>query len=462
MLGKTIAAVSTPYGKGGVALIRISGEDAVSIAARIFTPKSGKALCEYPSRYAVYGDIISDGVIIDDGLAYIYKAPASYTGEDTVEICCHGGILLTNKVLEAAIIAGAQYAEPGEFTQRAFLNGKIALTEAEAVINLIDAQSDEQIKLAASHRKGVLSKKADEIYSRILSLLSSTYAYIDYPDEDLTDVPVDELKSRLTDINNELLSLEKSYKTGKAVSEGIKTVIIGKPNAGKSSLLNLILGSERAIVTDIAGTTRDIIEESVKLEHIMLRIADTAGIRNTDDTVEKIGVKRAYEKLDESELIIAVFDGSSALEDEDHEIIDKIKNDHAGKCVIAVINKTDIGTDESVHTEIKKAFENTLCLCAKNDHAGRESLFALAESFFMNGDIDYDTNAVIANSRQFAAVRAARECVERAVGAIDNGFTQDIAGMDLEQALSHIGELDSRSVGEDIVSDIFSRFCIGK
>lgn len=460
MLGKTIAAVSTPYGKGGVALIRISGEDAISIAERIFAPKNQKPLGENIPRHAVYGDILSDGVIIDDGLAYIYKAPGSYTGEDTVEICCHGGILLTSKVLEAAIIAGAEYAGPGEFTERAFLNGKLGLTEAEAVINLIDAQSDEQIKLAASHRKGVISAKADALYKQILSLLSSTYAYIDYPDEDLTDIPTNELKDRLAEIESELLSLEKSYRTGKAVSEGIKTVIVGKPNAGKSSLLNLILGSERAIVTDIAGTTRDIIEESVKLEHIMLRIADTAGIRDTEDTVERIGVERAYEKLAESELIIAVFDGSRELEAEDIELIDRIKGE--SKSVIAVINKIDVGKNEKTHSAINEAFENVVCLCAKDDERGRNTLFELAESFFINGDIDYDTNAVIANSRQFAAVRAARECVARAYSALNDGYTQDIAGMDLEQALSHIGELDSRSVGEDIVSDIFSRFCIGK
>lgn len=461
MLGKTIAAISTPYGRGGVAVIRVSGDEAVKICEAVFSPSSGKKLSEIKPRFAVYGDIISQNTAIDDGIAVVYKAPASYTGEDTVEISCHGGIHLAKTVLEAVITSGAEYAEAGEFTERAFINGKLSLTEAESVINLIDAVTDEQIKLATSHRKGVLSKRADEIYKKILSLLSSTYAYIDYPDEDLTDVPTEKLKESLSEISRELEELEKSYKTGKAVSEGIKTVIVGKPNAGKSSLMNAILKEERAIVTDVAGTTRDVIEESVKLEHIVLRVSDTAGIRETSDTVEKLGVERAYEKMRDAELIIAVFDGAGELESEDCELIDYIKNNASEKKIIAVINKSDISKNAETYSKLRAEFENTVVMSAKNSD-GRDRLFELAESFFINGEIDYNTQAIIANSRQYTAVKRARECVDRAHESLVDGFTQDIAGMDLELALAAIGELDSRSVGEDVVRDIFGRFCVGK
>lgn len=461
MLGKTIAAISTPYGRGGVAMIRVSGEEAVSICEKVFLPYNGQSLSQVKPRHAVYGDILSHNTVIDDGIATVYRAPASFTGEDTVEICCHGGIHLANTVLESVIVAGAEYAQAGEFTQRAFLSGRLSLTEAEAVINLIDAVTDDQIKLATSHRRGILSKTADQIYQKILSLISSTYAYIDYPDEDLTDIPVEELKKSLGDVLFELSQLEKSYKTGRAVSEGIRTAIVGKPNAGKSSLLNTVLGEERAIVTDVAGTTRDVIEESVKLEHIVLRISDTAGIRETDDAVERIGVERAYEKMDGAELVIAVFDGSSELENDDIELIDRIKEKCSLKKIIAVINKSDIGEDIRTVQTIEREFENVVRMSAKLGD-GREVLFKLTESFFVSGDIDYNTNAVISNSRQFTAVRKARECVESALESLNSGFTQDIAGMDLELALAAIGELDSRSVGEDVVKDIFGRFCVGK
>lgn len=461
MLGKTIAAISTPYGRGGVAMIRVSGQEAINICEKVFLPKNGIKLSKQKPRMAVYGEIIYQNAVIDDGIATIYKAPASYTGEEAVEIFCHGGIQLARNVLGAVIIAGADYAEAGEFTQRAFLNGKISLTEAESVINLIDAVTDEQIKLAASHRRGILSATADKLYKKILSLVSSTYAYIDYPDEDLTDIPCDELKTQLCEISAELDKLEKSYKTGHAVNEGIKTAIVGKPNAGKSSLLNSIIGENRAIVTEIAGTTRDTIEESVKLEHIILRLSDTAGIRDTSDSVEKIGVERAYEKMDEAELVLCVFDGSMPLCAEDKALIEYIKTNCTAKKCIAVINKSDLDLNQDTYNQICKEFETTVTLSAKED-SGKEKLFDVIEGFFINGDIDYSQSAVIANARQYTAVRKAKEYVTRALSSLEQGFTQDIAGMDLENALGAVGELDSRSVGEDVVRDIFGRFCVGK
>ena len=295
MKNTTVAAVSTPYGRGGIAVIRISGEDALKVAERVFVPASGTPLSECASNYSVYGNIFSlknsigtEKEKIDDGMATVFRAPRSYTGEDTVEISCHGGILLTEKVLSSVFFAGASPAGPGEFTQRAFLNGKLDLSEAEAVIGLIDAESEARLKLSASHASGVLKRRMDSIYNDVKTLLSSVYVGLDYPEEDLEEVTDGEFLDSLKRIYAELCKTADTYREGKAVSEGIKTALIGKPNTGKSSLLNALLGEKRAIVTAIPGTTRDIIEEKITVGKILLRLSDTAGIRESDDEVEKI------------------------------------------------------------------------------------------------------------------------------------------------------------------------------
>ena len=461
MYTETIAAISTPYGRGGIAVTRISGDRAIEICERVFKPFSKREISSYNAREAVYGEIIYRGEVIDDGVATVFRAPASYTGEDTVEISFHGGIKLAETVLKATLAAGAVPAEAGEYTKRAFLNGKLSLSRAEAVINLIDAETEEQIKLASSHRRGALSAAAEAVYNDIMGLVSSSYAYIDYPDEDLTDVEIGDYKLRLAKILRELERLEKSYDTGRAVSEGIKTVIVGKPNAGKSSLLNAMLGEERAIVTDVAGTTRDVIEETVRLERIVLRLSDTAGIRETDDVIEKIGVELAREKITGAELVFAVFDATNPLDKEDLDLVSYIKNTAAEKKVVAVINKTDAEVCGETVEKLESEFEHSVKISARSG-AGVDSLFSLAESFYISGEIDYNTSAVIANARQHSAVMRAKEAVASALNALESGFTQDIAGMDLENALSAISELDSRSVGEDVVKQIFGRFCVGK
>ena len=340
----TIAAISTPYGKGGIAVLRISGEDAISVAARVFEPKSGKSLGDAESAKAIYGNIFetADGKKnqIDDGLATVFRAPRSFTGEDTVEISCHGGILVTQKVLSALLTAGARPAMAGEFTKRAFINGKMTLTGAEGLGDLLEAQTDEQIRLARSNMRGTLSGEVEKIYDSLGDVLAAIFAHIDYPDEDLADISREEMLSISRENLGRLRALANTYSTGRAVAEGIPTVILGRTNAGKSSLYNKIVGRDAAIVTDIEGTTRDVLTETAKLGRVILRLSDTAGLRESGDVVEKIGIDRARQKAEEAELVLAVFDGSRETDGEDAEFIDYLKTLSGIK--IAIIKKATI------------------------------------------------------------------------------------------------------------------------
>lgn len=453
-MNDTIAAISTPLGRGGIAVIRLSGTEAVEIAEKVFFPTSGKKLSEYQANRAVYGEIIKSSRVIDDGICTIFRAPHSYTGEDTVEISCHGGILLTERVLEAVFEAGARQAGAGEFTRRAFTAGKLSLTQAEAVGMLIDAENDDQITLASAQERGIFKKKADELYEALKNIVTSVYANIDFPDEDLAELSADELASALTDLKNELETLSSSYNSVKAVTDGIKTVIVGKPNTGKSSLLNRLVGRDRAIVTNIAGTTRDTLEETVQLGRVRLRLVDTAGIRETDDIVEKLGVDRSIKALNEAELILTVFDGSVELDDEDRELIEMVDKLSAVK--IAVLNKSDIGQSA------RSPFDNFVNISAKTGD-GAEALKKLIEDVFVSADIErLASNAVVLSARQNASVTKALEYVKSAIRALANGITPDTVGFELEAALSEISELDGRRVTEEIVDGIFHRFCVGK
>ena len=452
----TIAAVSTPYGKGGIAMIRVAGNDAVRICDKMFLRRNGTTLADTEANRAIYGDIYHEGEIIDDGIAVIYRAPHSFTGEDVVEITCHGGILLSQLVLESVLAHGAEIAEAGEFTKRAFLNGKLGFVGAEAVIDKIEAESREKLKLSSKGSKNILSKKINEIYDEIKVILSSIYVFIDFPDEDLTDFTVAELKVKLNELIGNLSSLISTYRTGKAVNEGILTVIAGKPNTGKSSLLNILTGENRAIVTDIAGTTRDTIEETVTVGKILLRLCDTAGIRDTNDTVEKIGVERALDKIGDAELIILVFDASEPLDADDKALIVKTSEQN----VIAVINKTDLSIAVDMEF-IKNTFPNTVEISAVTGE-GVDKLTDLIEGLYIEGKINYNETAVVTNARQHILLQRTLEFIENALAAIMDGFTQDIAGLDLEQAMAVLGEVDGRSVTDDIVHEIFGRFCVGK
>ena len=401
-LTQVIAAVSTPPGKGGVAIIRMSGMGAFEIADRVFFPISGRRFSEYEARKQIYGHIIEDGERIDDVLATRFPAPHSYTGEDTVEIGCHGGILVTRSVLEALLRAGAVPATAGEFTRRAFINGRLSLTEAEAISDLLEAKSREQLRLSGGEARERLSSKIKNIRASLVGLMSSIYARIDYPDEDLGDFSDGEVLSTLYNIEEECRSLLNTYRTGRAISEGVETVICGKPNAGKSTLYNLLLGEDAAIVTDIPGTTRDVLTSAVPLGRVMLKIADTAGIRDSEDmdTVERIGVQKSRKMIEKSELLFAIFDISRPFDEEDELIIRAAEATASPK--IALLNKCDL---PSVIDEDRfKDFDAVIKISAKEGDA--EAISAISEEvnrLFTDEKILVGRDALILSARPSTA-----------------------------------------------------------
>ena len=462
LMGDTIAAIATPRGKGGVGMIRVSGVRAVEICESVFLPKSGKALSQIPVRCATYGSICAketDGrpVSIDDGIATVFRAPSSFTGEDTVEITCHGGILLCETVLASVIAAGARAAEAGEFTRRAFLSGKLGLAEAEALGDLLEAKTHAQMKLAHAGMRGKLSLRCREIYDMLCAILAGIYVKIDYPDEDLAEIGAEEAAERLDVIARELETLANTYKTGHAVAEGIPTVICGRPNAGKSSLYNLILGHDAAIVTDVEGTTRDVLCETAAFGDVTLRLFDTAGLHETKDPVERIGIDRAKRAMEEAELILAVFDASVPPTQEELAWMKEISTGAAS--VIAVLNKSDLG---AAHAEAYTAyFKNSVSVSARSGE-GLDTLCGMVGALFLEGHLDLYGDPVIANARQYGAVLSALEAVRRASGALLAGYPLEICCADAEAAMEAISALDGRAVSEDIVSEIFSHFCVGK
>lgn len=454
----TIAALSTPQGKGGVAVIRISGAEAIAVAEKVFFLKNGAQLSSSAPRVALYGDVIDRGETVDDGLAVVFRAPRSFTGEDTVEISCHGGIYVTQRVLSAVLAAGARAAEAGEFTRRAFVNGKLGLGQAEALGTLLEARNDEQIRLSRSALGGRLDKECREIYGELRSVLAQIYASVDYPDEELADMTPAEMQTALLRVGARIEKLSATYSTGHAVIEGIRTVICGKPNVGKSSLYNRLVGREAAIVTEHEGTTRDLLTETVTLGRVTLRLCDTAGIRSSSEAVEQIGIERAREEMRQAELILAVFDGSRPLDSRDREILDDISLEKGAKIVIINKNDEDPTIDESV---IEDKFDTVIRMSAQKD-ADLAPLCHAVEQLYINEAIDTRNDAVVMNARQHAALTGAARHVALANEALLRGESADVAGVDVEIAMSALAELDGREIGEDIVSEIFSRFCVGK
>ena len=453
-LDGTVAALSTPYGRGAIAMIRMTGRDTERIVSSVFRPKNGKRITELSASHAYYGDFIYDGEAVDDGMLTLYRAPVSYTGEDMAELCCHGGMLVCSLILKALYEAGAEPAAGGEFTKRAFINGKLRLTAAEAIMDVIDADSVAALRLAGANNRGLLSREASDMYDELKHLIAQTYAYIDYPDEDMTDVSVPELRRRIGELIKRAEKLRASRKETAAVCDGIKTVICGTPNAGKSSLLNALTGEQTAIVTEIPGTTRDIVTGTVVIGDVKLRLADTAGIRDTSDEVERIGVERAGQAIDGADLVIAVLDGSRGLTDGELALAAKLRT--LSSPVIVVINKTDI----SEKTVSVPGFDRVIKISAKTG-AGIDELKNRIRELFLAGGIDYGAPHII-NARQYSQILRFISSCGSAAAALDQGQTQDIACLDLEDALTALAGLDGREVNDEIVTEIFSKFCVGK
>lgn len=462
---ETCAALSTAAGKAGIAVVRLSGDDAIAVASRIFRPQNGKSLAESPSRTAVYGTAFDlRGGKIDTGLATVFRAPHSYTGEDTVEISCHGSPIGVSLLLGALFEAGARPALPGEFTKRAFIGGKLDLVQAEAVGDLLDAESAEELRLFSAQLEGGLGEKLRAVSEHVTELLAAVYAYIDYPDEDMSELTDTEMDAQIGDILAELEGLCATYSSGRAVTSGIRTAVVGAPNTGKSTFFNLLVGSDRAIVTDIAGTTRDVITETVVCGGIKLRLADTAGMRGTEDTVEKLGVERSERELAESELVIAVFDATRGKTDADDAFIAHLAALSAHKSIIVLINKCDSADPTQAHlweAALRTLEPVPVLRFSAANGEGREALEnALRTLYPLSGEA-LSSGRILTNARQYAAVSKAVEALKNARAALKS-LTRDMAGLDLEEALGALCEADGRRVSEQVVNAVFSHFCVGK
>ncbi|MBR4305398.1 MAG: tRNA uridine-5-carboxymethylaminomethyl(34) synthesis GTPase MnmE [Ruminiclostridium sp.] len=453
----TIAAIGTPHGKGGVAMIRISGEGAFEVAERIFVPTSEERFAKRLHGSVYYGAFRDEGGIFDDGICILFRSPSSFTGENVCELYCHGGLLVTQKLLSAALKNGARMALPGEFTRRAFINGKMSLTEAEAVIDLINAGSEQLITCAKAQSEGALYRRIEGLCEDIIKITSEIAVWIDYPDEseDEDEISRADWQTEIGVLKGKIDGLLETYDSGQIMREGITAAIAGKPNAGKSTLMNLLTGVQKSIVTDIEGTTRDIVEETVMLGDIILHLSDCAGIRETTDTVENIGVQKMLARLDTSQLILALFDSSKPLSEEDYRFIDIVK----GRNVIPVINKSDLDTAANIEY-IERNLGKAVTISAKNG----EGLDTLENAVREKCNVKkLDPSAgFLANERQRQCALSAAKAVDNAYNALLSGMTADVAGLELETALSQLYELSGKSASEEVIARIFERFCVGK
>lgn len=451
----TIAAISTGQAAGGIGIVRISGENALSVADRIFESVSGIKLEKLKGYRAAFGKAKDGENNIDEAVALVFRAPRSYTGEDVVEISCHGGLLVTKQLLRAALNNGAVAAEPGEFTKRAFLNGRIDLTEAEAVMNIISAKSQQAKQAAFETLEGSLYREINGISLSLKGIAASLAAWVDYPDEEIEDITDEELSEELRKNAKKISNLISRFDTGKLITEGVETAIVGRPNVGKSTLMNLITGYEKSIVTSVAGTTRDIVEESVQLGSLVLHLADTAGLHDTEDTVEKIGVDRTRQRIERATLILAVFDSSEELTQEDIEICELCQN----KTAVAVINKTDLEAklDSNI---INNYFKNVVYISAKNN-TDTEKLEKTVEKIL--GTENYDTGtAMLINERQLGCCKEAYESLNEAIRGAESGITRDAINVNIDCAIEALDNLTGERATESVVNEIFSRFCVGK
>lgn len=451
----TIAAIATPNAAGGIGIIRISGENAIEITEKCFSSYSGKSVTEMKGYTAAYGKVTEDDSPVDEAVVIVYRAPKSYTGEDVCEICCHGGLYIMQKVLRILFSLGASPAQPGEFTKRAYLNGKMDLVQAESVMNIISATGDAALNAARNTLKGSVSKKTEEICNSLISSAAALAVWSDYPDEDIPAVENNTLRESLIKAENEMTILLRRYDSGKAITEGVNTVICGKPNVGKSTLMNILAGCTRSIVTSVAGTTRDVVEETVRIGNILLRLADTAGIRETDDEVESIGVDIARERITTADLVLAVFDSSRPLDNEDRELLGMCKE----KRCLGIVNKSDLPA-EFMQEEIEKYIPVCITLSAKNENSIQligESL----EKILGTEGLDFSQEMLCAE-RQYNCVSRAADCVREAIFAIDSGLTADAVNVSIDCAIEQLLTLTGKKASEEIVNEVFSRFCVGK
>ena len=451
----TICAIATARAPSAIGVIRVSGKDAINICDKIIRLKKGSLANTRPSSMRL-ARVFDGSTDIDEVLCVTFKAPASYTGEDMVEINCHGGVSIIDRVMKLLIKNGARAATGGEFTKRAFLNGKVDLIQAEAVCDLINSTSALDASLALDRMSGRLSKQFAEIFDTLTSLNTDILAYIDFPDEGLSDVSDETVISTLETVRDKLLKLEQSFKIGSVIKDGANTVILGAPNVGKSTLLNAILGYDRSIVSSTAGTTRDMVSERAVMGKVTLNLCDTAGIRENAEEIEKIGIDIAKNSLENANLVFALFDGARELSSDDKHIIDLTKD----KPVIAVINKSDL--QEKIDRKyIESNFIHTVDISAANN-TGIDKIAQTVEQMFIKGDFNIESDSLLTSARHYERVVKAREKTQDAIQTLKNGFTPDLASIDITEAASEIGQITGMSVAEKIIDDIFSKFCVGK
>lgn len=448
------------YGIGGIGIVRISGKNTIEIIEKIFKPKKNIDLKEIKGYQIKYGHIVEKEEVVDEVLVSFFKAPYSYTTEDMCEINAHGGIFIVRKILELCLKNGAKLAQPGEFTKRAFLNGRIDLAQAESVIDIINAKTEKEAKASVSQLEGYLSKKITKIREKLMSIMVEIEVSIDYPEYDVEEVEEEKACRMLKQIEQELMELQKSFETGKIIKEGIKVALIGKPNAGKSSLLNAILKEERAIVTEIEGTTRDTIEESIRIEGIPIHIIDTAGIRKATNEVEKIGINKSKEMIDKADLIIAIFDITKELQEEEIEILKVIQN----KKSLIILNKIDLinkgKIDRNVLEKYKKR-EEIIELSAK-EYIGLEKLYGKIKEMFELQEVVVDNQEIITNVRHKNIIDQAFINVQEAQKGLLAKMPIDVVAINIKEAMEELAKITGEHVSEDIIKEIFAKFCLGK
>ena len=454
----TIAAAATAMGSAGIGIIRISGTDAFAVLEKVFRPKNEKkVMSEQPGYTVHYGMAVDGEQVLDEVLVMLMRGPHSYTAEDTAEIDCHGGRLVMQKILEAVLKNGARAAEPGEFTKRAFLNGRMDRSQAEAVMDLIQSKNEMALKSSLAQLKGNVRQEIEKLRAQILYEMAFVEAALDDPEHISLDGYSEELLEKMRGIAAEVERLLKSSESGRMLKEGIKTVILGKPNAGKSSLLNVLLGEERAIVTEIAGTTRDVLEEQLQLGEVSLQLLDTAGIRSTEDVVEQIGVERARKQAEDADLILYVADSSRVLDESDEEILKLLE----GKKALVLLNKSDLDPVITPQIMRKRTGHPVLVISAK-EGAGIQELEEKIRSLFFRGEVDFNDEVLITNLRQKQALMDASKSLSMVIESIENGMPEDFFTIDLKDAYTSLGFIIGEEIGDDLANEIFGKFCMGK